>query len=180
MDCSTLLAAPPSTQTLDACAGITGDPATPIGAGLTALAAAAVRTDAKAAEREFNALFIGLGRGELLPYASHYLTGNLNDRPLAALRKDMNRLRISRAKDVFEPEDNIASVLEMMRGQIVGAYGVPATLEGQAAFFDAHLAPWGQRFFADLEKADAAAFYVPVGTLGLAFLEIETRAFAMG
>ncbi|NHW17463.1 molecular chaperone TorD family protein, partial [Escherichia coli] len=78
-----LLAAPPSAETLKACAAISGDAATPIGAALTGIASAAARTDPKTAEREFNALFIGLGRGELLPYASHYLTGHLNDRPLA-------------------------------------------------------------------------------------------------
>ena len=176
---SALLAAPPTSETLAACAAIQGDPATPIGAGLTALAAAAGRTDADQAEREFNALFIGLGRGELLPYLSHYLTGNLNDRPLAALRRDMGRLGISRAPDVLDPEDNIASILEMMRGQIVGAYGPPAALDAQAAFFKAHLAPFASRFFADLEQAKGAQVYAPVGTLGLAFIDVETRAFAM-
>ena len=176
---SALLALPPGADTLSGCAAITGDPATPVGAALTALAAEAGRTDAKAAEREFNALFVGLGRGELLPYASHYLTGHLNDRPLAALRRDMARLGIGRASDVKEPEDGIASVLEMMAGQITGSYGAARSLDEQAAFFDAHVAPWAPRFFADLEAAEHAAFYRPVGTLGLSFLDIETRAFAM-
>ena len=43
-------------------------------------------------------LFIGLGRGELLPYGSSYLTGFLHERPLARLRADLGPLGIERAE----------------------------------------------------------------------------------
>ena len=83
-----LLAGPPDQMLLDQMAGLTGDE-TDLGQAIDAMARVAKRTKPAAAEREFNALFIGLGRGELLPYASYYLTGFLNEKPLSQLRQDM-------------------------------------------------------------------------------------------
>ena len=82
-----------------------------VGQGVRALARVAASSKLEIVEREFHDLFIGLGRGELLPYASFYMTGFLNEKPLAKLRDDMARLRIRRADDVYEPEDNIASLM---------------------------------------------------------------------
>ena len=76
-------------------------------------------------------LFIGLGRGELLPYASYYLTGFLNEKPLARLRQDMAARGLSRAENVFEPEDNIASLMEVMGAMIVGRFVAPTDLPDQ-------------------------------------------------
>ena len=77
--------------------------------------------------------------GELLPFASYYLTGFLNEKPLATLRKDMASLHISRAPNVYEPEDNIASLMEMMAGLIDGRFGSPAPIERQREFFNRHI-----------------------------------------
>ncbi|MHA1598481.1 MAG: TorD/DmsD family molecular chaperone, partial [Alphaproteobacteria bacterium] len=118
-------------------------------------------------------------QGELIPYASHYLTGFLCEQPLADLRGDMGALGIARSDDVSEPEDHIASVLEMMNGLIVGSFGPPADLPAQKKFFDAHVAPWANNFFEDLEAAENAALYRPVGRVGRAFLAIEKDAFAL-
>ena len=112
-----MLAGPPDEILLAQTAGLTGD-ASPLGQAIEGLARVAKITKPKAASREFNALFVGLGRGELLPYASYYLTGFLNEKPLAALRNDMSARGLSRAPNVFEPEDNIASLMEMMAGMI--------------------------------------------------------------
>ncbi len=174
---ATLLAAPPDRDLLTQLAALPGDEETRLGRAIAEIAADAGATDPRAAEVEFTRLFIGLGRGELLPFASHYLTGNLHDKPLARLRSDMSTLGIARAAGVPEPEDHIASICEMMAGQITGAYGVVEPLKKQKAFFVAHLAPWAPRFFADLEKADNARLYAGIGTLGLAFMEIEAEAF---
>jgi TorA maturation chaperone TorD len=133
----------------------------------------------QAVEREFNALFIGVGRGELLPYGSFYLTGFLNEKPLAMLRKDMAELHVTRAPTVFEPEDNIASLLEIMAGMIAGRFGKPVPLERQTTFFNKHIAPWAGHFFTDLEKAKNSVFYATVGAAGRAFTEIEREAFRM-
>ena len=173
-----LLAAPAEAGLLQLANSFTGDD-TEYGRALAELADRAGRTTPKAASREYHGLFIGIGRGELIPYASYYLTGFLNEKPLAKLRGDMARLGIARAETVKEPEDHIAALCEMMAGLITGAFGTPLDLAEQRAFFDRHLAPWAPLFFEDLEKARSAWLYAPVGTLGRVFMGIEKTAFMM-
>ena len=173
-----LLAGPPDQLLLDQMAGLSGDD-TDLGEAIQAMARVAKVTKPAAAEREFNALFIGLGRGELLPYASFYLTGFLNEKPLAQLRNDMAVRGITRAQNVFEPEDNVASLMEMMAGMIVGRFGSPATLEDQKTFWNKHIGPWAAHFYSDLEAAETSVLYASVGTAGRVFMEIEREAFRM-
>ncbi|SCM67427.1 TorD/DmsD family molecular chaperone [Donghicola eburneus] len=173
-----LLANPPTEGLLRNTAKLTGDE-TDLGQGIQTLATLAGKTSAKAAEREFNTLFIGIGRGELLPYASYYMTGFLNEKPLASLRRDMAEQQIRRAPNVYEPEDNIASLMEMMAGLIEGRFGTPASIGQQQTFFNRHIAPWASPFFADLEKAQNSVLYAPVGTVGKVFMQIETEAFRL-
>src|SRR6056297_3658746 len=125
-----LLSAPPDDMLLSQTAGLEGDD-TELGQAIGTLAKLAQVTKPKSVESEFNNLFIGLGRGELLPYGSYYLTGFLNEKPLALLRQDMFARGLARAENVFEPEDNIASLMEMMASIIVGRFGSPATLAEQ-------------------------------------------------
>jgi TorA maturation chaperone TorD len=174
-----LLAKPPTRDLIDRVAQFDGDDGE-LGRAVGALTRLARATTETAAEREFSRLFIGVARGELLPYASYYMTGFLNEKPLAALRNDMARRAIERAPNVFEPEDNIASLCEMMAGLILGRFGEPATLAAQKDFFSAHISPWAGHFFADLEAAKGSVFYAPVGAIGRAFMEIEREAFRMG
>ena len=173
-----LLANPPSKETLSKTAVLSGDDSA-MGEAINAMARVAKASRPSAVESEFMALFIGLGRGELLPYTSFYLTGFLNEKPLAMLRQDMAGLRITRAPNVFEPEDNIASLLEMMGGMITGRFGEAVSLEAQAAFFNKHIGSWAEHFFSDLEAAKSSVFYAPVGSAGKAFIEIEREAFRM-
>ena len=173
-----LLARAPDQDMLEKTRALTGDDS-PLGEAINALARVAKVTKPAAVESEFMALFIGLGRGELLPYTSFYLTGFLNEKPLASLRKDMAALRISRAPNRFEPEDNIASLCEMMAGMIRGRFGAPVPLARQEEFYNRHIAPWAQHFFADLEGAQNSVFYAAVGATGSAFMEIEREAFRM-
>ena len=148
-----------------------------LGRAVAELSRAASQARAEAVEREFFELFIGVGRGELLPYASYYLTGFLNERPLARVRADLAELGLARVAGMSEPEDHLAFLLEVMAGLAAGRFG--AKTGAQAAFFARHVAPWAGRFFADLEGAKGARFYRAVGGLGRAFLEVETEAFAM-
>lgn len=173
-----LLSGEPSEARLQMMRGLTGDESE-LGQGIEALAAAARGTTVDAARQEYFDLFVGLGQGELLPYASYYLTGFLNEKPLARLRGDMARLQIARADDVTEPEDHIAALCEMMAGLITGSFGEAADLEEQRKFFDAHIGCWAPRFFEDLQAAQSAVLYMPVGTLGRLFMEIESQAFEM-
>jgi len=173
-----LLGRIPSAETLALVAKLTGAPQTPLGAATQALSLASQTTDAEQVSDEFHALFIGVGRGELLPYGSYYLTGFLHEKPLARLRQDMARLGVARREDVKEPEDHIASVCEMMAGLIDGSLK-DLDLEAQQAFFETHLGSWAGHFFSDLENAKSAKFYVAVGALGRVFLEIEEESFRM-
>jgi TorA maturation chaperone TorD len=171
-----LLQQAPRAEFLAALATLHGDD-TRLGQAHRALAAAAERADTQALEREFFDLFIGVGRGELMPYGSYYRTGFLYERPLAALREDLARFGIARAEGNAEPEDHAATLLEIMAGLIGGAFDAPPGSD--QAFFTTHLAPWIGRFFADLERAEAASFWRHVGTLGRVFIDIETEAFAL-
>ena len=173
-----ILSAPPDELLLAQTAGLTGDD-TDLGQAITRLAECASTTTPQQAEREFNKLFIGLGRGELLPYASFYLTGFLHEKPLAVLRTDLSARRIERAANVYEPEDNIATLMEVMGGLIVGRFAAPSTLEDQKTFFNRHVAPWAGHFYADLETAKTAMLYSAVGSVGKAFMKIEREAFRL-
>jgi TorA maturation chaperone TorD len=173
-----LLAGPPNQGLLDQTARLSGDD-TDLGTAIAALSRIARHTQEPAVEREFNALFIGLGRGELLPYASYYLTGFLNEKPLAALRRDMAARGMTRAPNVYEPEDNIASLMEMMAGLITGRFGKPASLAEQKTFYNKHIGPWAGHFFTDLEAAKNSVLYASVGAVGRVFMEIEAQGFRM-
>lgn len=173
-----LLSAAPDDEVLALLRGLKGDE-TELGRGIDALSNAARATDKVAVQDEYFTLFVGVGQGELLPYASYYLTGFLNEKPLARLRDDMAALGIARAGDVKEPEDHIASLCEMMAGMITGAFGAPVDLAEQQRFFIRHIGCWAPRFFEDLEAARSAALYMPVGTIGRVFMAIESQAFEM-
>lgn len=125
---------------------------------------------------EYHALFVGLGRGELVPYGSWYLTGFLMEAPLGELRRDLERLGFERQDGVCEPEDHVAALCEVM-AMLSGAGG--ADLDTQRAFFDRHLGSWADRFFTDLETAEAAVFYRAVGRLGQAFVALERQYFTL-
>ncbi len=169
-----LLSSAPSVALLEQIAQLNGG-ATPLGRAHATLAEAASVAVASEIEREYFDLFVGLGRGELLPYASYYLTGFLNERPLSRLRDDLAALGIERVESNFEPEDHAATLCEIMACFAAGSF--PASPEAQRAFFEKHLSRWMGRLFSDMEKAETAKFYRSVGTLGRVFLEIETEAF---
>ena len=173
-----ILAAPPKQDLIEKIAGVQGDDSR-LGMAVQTMSRMARVASAKSVEREFNALFIGVGRGELLPYGSYYLTGFLNEKPLARLRNDMSKLGIARTPSVFEPEDNIASLFEIMSGLVSGAFGSPADLVLQKVFFDRHILSWAGHFFVDLEGAKNSVFYAPVGSVGREFIEIEKESFRL-
>jgi TorA maturation chaperone TorD len=171
-----LLARAPDAGLLTRLGTLRGD-ASPLGIARAALGEAAAAANLERIEREFFELFIGIGRGELLPYASYYLTGFLNERPLARLRADLDRLGIERAGGTSEPEDHAAVLCDVMAGLVDRRFGTPPGADRE--FFEKHLAPWIGRFFADLEQARAAEFYRRVATLGRTFIVIESEAFTL-
>lgn len=170
-----LLSRAPDAEILGRLARLRGD-ASLLGVAHAALGEAAAATDVNRAGREYFDLFVGVGRGDLLPYGSYYLTGFLHERPLARLRGDLKRLGIERAKKDCEPEDHAATLCEIM-GAIAGG-NLDLAPGTDREIFEKHLSPWIGRFFTDLENS-SAAFYSRVGALGRAFMEIEMEAFAL-
>jgi len=171
-----LLVRAPDAALLRKLSDLRGD-ATRLGVAHVALAEAASVATAANVEREYFDLFIGIGRGELMPYGSYYLTGFLHERPLARLREDLVKLGIERIDGNAEPEDQAATLCEIMAGLAGGRFGTRAGSDRR--IFEKHVAPWMGRFFADLENAQAARFYRPVGTVGRLLMDIETEAFAL-
>lgn len=173
---SLLLGKAPDAETLKRIATLKGD-ASDLGIAHIELASLAAAIDDRTVSKEFFDLFIGLGRGELLPYASYYLTGFLHERPLARVREDLGALGIERDGPSREPEDHIAILLEVMSGLARGDFG--ADFSEQQRFFERHLQPWAARMFADLEMSRSASFYRAVGRVGRIFMELESEAFRL-
>jgi len=174
-----LLSAPPDAAVLESLAAIAPAPEgeSLLTASWQMLGDAATRATPESLRDEHTTLFIGLGRGEVVPYASWYLTGFLMEQPLARLRGDLQELGIERHEGVREPEDHAAALCDAMALLITGDDPAPVALQSQ--FFARHIEPWMGRFFRDLQQASSARFYRAVGQLGEQFIEVETRAFGM-
>jgi TorA maturation chaperone TorD/DNA-binding transcriptional regulator YdaS (Cro superfamily) len=172
-----LLGKAPDAALLKKLATLRGD-STEMGLARVALGDAAAKTDETSVSREYFDLFIGVGRGELLPYGSWYQTGFLHERPLARVRADLERMGIERAGERAEPEDHIAILCDVMAGMARGEFA-NGDLGRQKQFFEAHVKPWALRFFADLETVKRADFYRSVGLYGRLFFELESEAFAL-
>ena len=173
-----LLAAPPSRELIERVAAIdasASEPDSRFGQAWRSLRGAALDATPEGLDDEYHALFIGLGRGELVPYASWYMTGFMMDKPLAVLRADLARLGFERSERVSETEDHACALLEVMAMVIAERQ----ELASQRRFFSRHLEPWMESFFRDLREATSASFYRAVGELGMRFMEFEREYLAM-
>ena len=167
-----LLAAPPRQELFELLASVDPPSDDGLGAVWRELRRASENADAEAVDDEYHDLFVGLGRGELVPYGSWYRTGFVMDKPLAVLRSDLAALGFERCDDVKEPEDHAAALLEAMALIVADPeHG----LDAQRRFFDRHVAPWMRTFFADLHGAGSARFYRAVGQFGEQFIAFEMK-----
>lgn len=177
---SQFLWAAPSQQHLDIAASLDASGEGELAAALSRFAAAASRANEAVEENAYEALFIGLGRGKLVPYGSYYLTGFLNEKPLAVLRQTLASLGIERDYSRSEPEDHAASLMEIMSGLIDQRYGSSFSHQQQKLFFTTHVFSWMPHFFSDLEREqDESALFASLGTVGAAFLALEKESFDM-
>ena len=180
-----LLHAPPNQEQLHLLANLKSLNISPFGQAINALAdesakCARSKPGYKALQENYETLFIGLGRGLLVPFASFYLTGFLNEKPLAELRATMKSLGYQKPAHHRLPEDHAGTILEIMHTLIKERSGTKNALPREAAFFTKHIEPWMRHFFKDLkQEPKAAPFYREVGKLGEAFLQIENEAFAI-
>ena len=179
---ASLLSAPPTQDLLDLLDRIETPPpnssANPngesddIGQAWHRIHLAAAQSDTASLDDEYHALFIGLGRGEVVPYGSWHLTGFLMEQPLSDLRDDLKSLGIESGEGQKDPEDHISAVCEAM-ALIIRADDIDEPRERR--FFARHIHSWAGKFFAELEAAKSAQFYQSVGFLGRRFVEWENR-----
>ena len=172
-----LFRSPPDQAILDQLSGLGGsdENSDDLMLAMSSLALSAQRHNPDTIEEEFYQLFIGLGKGEVVPYGCWYLTGFLMEKPLSQLRDDLNRLGYQRSEDVVEPEDHIAALCEVMSMMISDA----VDLDVQKQFFQTHILSWMESFFVDLGGADSAVFYKAVARFGAAYLALEKQYLSM-
>ena len=142
---------------------------------MSMLGLAAQYVDHDALDDEYHELFIGLGRGEVVPYGSWYLTGFLMEKPLGLLRDDLAQLGFERDESVKEPEDHVAALCEVM-AMLINDGQITST---QSQFFMQHMSKWLDQFFNDLSTAKAASFYQAVARFGAAFIAFERQYFGL-
>ncbi len=167
-----LLAAPANQAQLDDLAQMAVDssPDGEAAVALSLLRLAAQQARAQDVDDEYHKLFIGIGRGELVPYGSWYQTGALMERPLSDLRQDLARFGLEREPGNPDPEDHAAFLCETMA--VLGS-SREVSEDAQRAFFSAHVGNWMPAFFRDLETCSSACFYKAVGHLGTVFMRLE-------
>jgi TorA maturation chaperone TorD len=172
-----LLRSPPDREVLDQVSGFSRieHREDEMALAMSMLGLAANTSRSEAVDDEFHALFIGIGRGELVPYGSWYLTGFLMERPLGDLRDDLTALGFHRQEGVAEPEDHVAALCEVMALLIED----DMALDVQSQFFTTHIADWMENFFNDLSEASSAVFYRAVGRFGATFVALERRYLNM-
>ena len=133
----------------------------------------------EAIAREYDALFGGVGKPEVYLFGSHYLSGFLNEKPLARLRTDLAALGLARGDDMPETEDHFAYLCEVMRYLIAGDDVEVANLTRQGEFFAAHVQPWASALCDAIAAHPRARFYAGLAGFTRAFLSVEAQGFDM-
>jgi TorA maturation chaperone TorD len=133
----------------------------------------------KAIQDEYDSLFGGVGKPEVYLYGSHFLSGFLNEKPLARLRTDLLGLGLERSELMSDTEDHFAYLCEVMRYLIAGDDVAVANLTRQREFFSTHMQPWVNHMCGDIQSNTKANFYKSLADLTRAFMGIEAQGFDM-
>jgi TorA maturation chaperone TorD len=176
---ATLFCAPPSQALLDTIGSAQTQGEGVLELAWAELVAAARQAQAETVREEYEQLFIGVGKPEVMLYGSYYLSGFLMEKPLAALRTDLAKLGLQRADSVVESEDHIAALCEVMRYLIASDDVTQGSLAMQKKFFADHIQAWVNDLCIALAAHPHAQFYVPVARVARSFFEVEMQAFDM-
>ncbi|QJQ07193.1 molecular chaperone [Undibacterium piscinae] len=176
---ATLFYAPPSKDLLATLSSAQTEGEGVLGAAWTELVAAARATNAEHAREEYEQLFIGVGKPEVMLYGSYYLSGFLMEKPLAALRTDLAQMGLQRAQSMTESEDHIASLCEVMRYLIASDDVLQANVANQKKFFATHIQAWVLSLCDAIAAHRTASFYAALAGLSRVFFEVEMQAFDM-
>jgi TorA maturation chaperone TorD len=133
----------------------------------------------QAIREEYDALFGGVGKPAVYLYGSHFLSGFLNEKPLARLRTELNSLGLERSEAMSDTEDHFAYLCEVMRYLIAGDDIAVANLTRQREFFSTHIQPWVNLMCDDIQGNTKAHFYGSLAELTRAFMGIEAQGFDM-
>ncbi|MEP7282498.1 MAG: molecular chaperone TorD family protein [Rubrivivax sp.] len=133
--------------------------------------------DADALQEEYDALFGGVGKSEIFPYGSFYLSGHLHEQPLATLRGDLNALGLTRDRERAETEDHVSYLFEVMRFLIAGDDAGTCNLEQQRRFFRTHVQPWVETLCDTVLAHPAAHATAALAALTRDFIQVETQGF---
>lgn len=177
---ATLLYAPPAQALLNDIAAATADEEGGVlHADWLALSAACATADEETVRDEYETLFIGVGKPEVILYGSYHLSGFLMEKPLAALRDDLQQLGLQRDDSVTESEDHIAALCDVMRYLITAEDQGDDTIAIQKQFFSRHIQPWAGIMCETLLAHPKTRFYAPVAQLARSFFAVEQQAFDM-
>ena len=177
-----LFYAGPDAKLLAAIAGadeIAGeDETTSLAVAWKALGAAAAAMEAEAAREEYDHVFVGTGKAEITPYASHYLAESMQERVLVRLRGTLAEMRLAKNQSAAEYEDHFSGLCEVMRHlAVLGSDNV--AVRKQKSFFLEYLCPWYALFCAAVSTSPNTIFYKHVAVLTKAFLDVEKDSFEL-
>lgn len=176
---ATLFYAPPSSALLETLASSQTSGEGVLGAAWTILVEVARGSASETLREEYEQLFIGVGKPEIMLYGSYYLSGFLMEKPLAALRTDLAQMGLQRADSITESEDHIASLCEVMRYLIASDDVLQANVLSQKKFFGSHMQAWILNLCDAIASHPNAKFYAALAELSKVFFEVEMQAFDM-
>ncbi len=138
------------------------------------LCATAAQTSTEAAQEEYAALFIGIGKPQVVLYASWHLTGFMMEKPLARLRDDLAELGLSRFGEVLEPEDHFAALMDAMRHLLLDTARAEAQRRAlQQRFFSGHISTWYANLCDAIDAQPEARLYRSAASFARNFLQVE-------
>lgn len=154
-----------------------GDESTPLAAAWRALGAAAAM-DAEAAREEYDHVFLGTGKAEITPYASHYLAESMQERVLVRLRDRLSEMGLAKNQSAAEYEDHLSALCEVMR-HLIAAGSSDVAVQEQKVFFMEYIAFWYAEFCAAAMASPNTNFYKHVARFAKAFLDVEVDSFEL-
>ncbi|MGP1678508.1 MAG: TorD/DmsD family molecular chaperone [Burkholderiales bacterium] len=154
------------------------DDSAPLATSWRALRAAAAAMDAEAAREEYDSVFVGTGKADITPYASHYLAHSMQERVLVRLRDALNAMGLAKTASAGEYEDHFSGLCEVMRHLIATGSDDVAVRE-QKKFFIEYINSWYANFYAAVMASPNTNFYKQVATFTKAFLDVEAGSFEM-
>ena len=154
------------------------DEGAPLAAVWRALRTAAAAMDAEAAREEYDNVFVGTGKAEITPYASHYLADSMQERVLVRLRVALAEMGLAKNQAAAEYEDHLSGLCEVMRHLIFFGSGDVA-VQKQKKFFMVYINSWYADFCATVIATPNTNFYKHVARFTKAFLDVERGSFEM-